>query len=97
MNERILTSIGFYEHQNQFTGQKVWAWGKYTENADKMCKNLNLPLKTNGAIVHIPIIEFDIVTKQAYAAPINYKKTITTLNGLEKFMESTNFLMSTES
>lgn len=103
INDRFLNCIGFKEHTNKFTGKSCWAWGMYTEDTDKMCKNLNLPygpnnqLRAKGKIVNIPIIEYDDSTQMAYASPINFSKKITTVHGMDQFINNVSFLMSTES
>lgn len=85
MKESELKSKGFYKHTNVFTGKDVWAWGSYTRTTPEV-----------RGVEYVPIIEWDEKTQQAYASPINYLKTITTMRGMEKFIDATNFLMSTE-
>ena len=84
MEEAILKSMGFYKHVNPFTGKTVWAWGQYT-------------MTTDIGNFESPIIEWDESTKRAYSFPLDYEKTITTRRGLERLVDSTSFLMSTES
>lgn len=84
MEEAILKSMGFYIKENPWTGKKVWAWGQYT-------------MHTDLGDFESPIIEWDEATKRAYSFPLDYEKTITTRRGLERLVDSTSFLMSTES
>lgn len=83
-DDRILKSLGFYRHLNVYTGKTVWAWGRYTVESDL------------GTQHQDPIVEWDEEAGQAYSSPIHYHKKITSIKGLEKFVEATNFLMSTE-
>lgn len=84
MDKAKLNSIGFFEYDNPFTGKKVYAWGSHTVEAV-------------GTKFHTPILEWDPETKKVWISPIARTKLITTIGGLEKLIDSTNFIMSTES
>lgn len=85
INKRFLISIGFIEHENEFAGTRTWLWGAYTVESTSDKRHM-----------HIPIIEWDELTQMAYASPINYRKKITSIHGMDQFINSVNFLMSTE-
>jgi len=84
MDDRFLTSVGFVRCESEYKeNQEVWSWGKYTV------------VEANGN-KHMPIIEWNEETGVAYASPINYSKPIMTVHAMEQFMNTVNFLMSTE-
>lgn len=77
--------MGFYQRVSHTGGKTVWAWGQYTMQTDM------------GINFESPIIEWDSSTQQAWVSPLHFKKKITSRRCLERLMDATSFLMSTES
>lgn len=83
MTDNELIELGFEIKYNPWMRKEVWALGSYID-------------KTDIGDFESPIFEWHQDTEKAYSDKLQYYKAIKTKEGLRKFMEDINSLLSPE-